>query len=224
MYILQLSSTPSTNTYLKALCKSTQPRNPICVITDTQTQGRGQFENTWEGNPKENIYTSIFFPIKENNIQFAQNPFQIAMLSSLAIVNTLKKMGFQEVCIKWPNDIYYHNKKIAGILIENIWQNKSVAISDKTSCTLTGCIIGVGLNVLQEKFKTTKASSLKMLQKEILEKQFITPLTTQSIRVIHKTLLVELEKLWNAGLSYTILQKQYEQYLYLGRFRKHKTP
>ena len=108
------------------------------VCTDFQTKGRGQLTNVWEAEAGKNILCSIL--LRPTTLPIKQQ-FLISQAISVAIVEVLNtfKEGFS---IKWPNDIYYKEDKIAGILIEN----------NLCSTGISTCIIGLGLNVNQETF------------------------------------------------------------------------
>jgi BirA family biotin operon repressor/biotin-[acetyl-CoA-carboxylase] ligase len=91
---------------------------------------------------------SLFKDLSMHDVDF---PFYISMAISLAILKALKSLYIPDLHIKWPNDILSADKKICGILIENVIKNK-----------LNSTIIGIGVNVNQTKFKNLpKASSLK---------------------------------------------------------------
>ncbi|MEG2947633.1 MAG: biotin--[acetyl-CoA-carboxylase] ligase [Bacteroidales bacterium] len=83
----------------------------------------------------------------------ARNQFIISQLVSLGILKTLNQLkeGFR---VKWPNDIYYHNKKVAGILIEN----------DLSGQTLYNSFIGIGLNVNQKEFTSDAPNPVSLFQ------------------------------------------------------------
>lgn len=136
--IIQPAQTASTSTYLKELLK--QRKLPECsvVITNNQTEGKGQPGNKWETEPGKNLtFSMIFYP---NPIK-ASEQFIISKAVSVAIVKTLKKFNLNAT-IKWPNDIYVNDKKLGGILIENTLSGQ----------TIDQCIIGIGLNINQETF------------------------------------------------------------------------
>jgi BirA family biotin operon repressor/biotin-[acetyl-CoA-carboxylase] ligase len=109
------------------------------VITDYQTAGRGQRGNKWEATPGLNLTFSVvlepFFLKIERN-------FYLNIVASLAITDALKKYD-RNFLIKWPNDIYYGQNKVGGILIENSMQTDKILSS----------IIGIGMNVNQIHFE-----------------------------------------------------------------------
>lgn len=141
---------PSTNTWLmESLVAHKLPEGTL-VLADHQTEGKGQFGAIWSSEPSSSLTFSIllkpiFLPIS--------NTFDISICIALAIHDCLNELrpGFK---IKWPNDIYFENKKVAGILIENQIH--------KSSCEHS--VVGIGLNVNQtEFFKLPKATSLKQI-------------------------------------------------------------
>lgn len=109
------------------------------VYTSFQTKGRGQQTNEWVSEKEKNVLMSIvLYPTILPSKQFI-----ITQWVSLAIAHFLEKeIGLKNVAIKWPNDIYVGDKKIAGILIENTIQGNRISYS----------IAGIGLNVNQKNF------------------------------------------------------------------------
>ncbi len=108
-------------------------------VAEEQTKGRGQQGNSWESEPLKNLTFSLI--IKPDFIS-ASEQFYISKIVSLAIIETLKDVDI-DAKIKWPNDIYVGDKKIAGILIEN---------SITSSGAILKSVIGVGLNINQQIF------------------------------------------------------------------------
>lgn len=126
-----LSSIDSTNRYLKDL-----PSQPIVTIccAETQTHGRGRLQRSWFSPAAENIYCSIRWPFP-NDLK-ALAPF--SLVTTLAIVDTLAFFNLHEdLTIKWPNDLFWQDKKLCGILLETVTQNPDHL----------DLIIGIGLNV-----------------------------------------------------------------------------
>lgn len=122
-----------------------------------QTGGRGQKGTKWESAPGENLTFSII--LKPKNIK-AQSQFIIAQVVTVGLKRYLKERGVNST-IKWPNDIYAGDKKICGILIENF----------VTGDTLSGSIVGIGLNVNQTLFESDAPNpvSMSILTKEIFD-------------------------------------------------------
>ena len=114
--LIELSSCPSTNTFLAELMSRDAMPNGQVVITHEQSNGKGQRNNTWESEPQKNLTFSIGLYDLDFPVEHA---FQLHCITSLAIVDTINKYTQAKAQIKWPNDIYIGNKKIGGILIEN---------------------------------------------------------------------------------------------------------
>ncbi|MBN1924251.1 MAG: biotin--[acetyl-CoA-carboxylase] ligase [Prolixibacteraceae bacterium] len=148
--IIKLNLTDSTNNY--AIKKHSQDGWPegTVVMCKEQTNGRGQINNSWESEYGENLLLSIvlypdFLPV--------QRQFQLSKIIALGISETLSLFN-EEVTVKWPNDIYIGNKKIAGILIEN-------SVMGNTICS---SVIGIGINLNQKKFLSDAPNPISLFQ------------------------------------------------------------
>ena len=151
MQIIKLNATDSTNLYLKDLMNKRSLDDFTIVVADSQTLGRGQMGTKWESDPHKNLTVSV---LKKMESEQFENPFLLNICVSLAVFNTLKSLHIPALKIKWPNDIMSGHFKICGILIENIISGPRILYS----------IIGIGLNVNQEKFlDLPNVSSLKLL-------------------------------------------------------------
>ncbi len=136
--IIKLDETESTNLYLKNLLLDQYPKEFTVITTDFQTKGRGQMGNSWNANRGENLLFSILiYP----RMILANQQFVISQMIALSVRNVLA-MYADNITVKWPNDIYWNDKKIAGILIENNLQGT----------TIDSSVIGVGLNLNQKLF------------------------------------------------------------------------
>ena len=120
--LINLKEVDSTNSYLKQfLSDNNKEIEGLVVVTENQISGRGQKGNSWESEKQKNLTFSIY--LKPNIVVHHQ--FLISKAISLGIIHFLGYLGLNNLKIKWPNDIYCENKKIAGILIENnIRENK----------------------------------------------------------------------------------------------------
>jgi BirA family transcriptional regulator, biotin operon repressor / biotin---[acetyl-CoA-carboxylase] ligase len=118
------------------------------IITSEQTAGKGQRGNSWEARAGMNLTFSL---VIQPRIQIGQQ-FWLNIIASLAVYNLLTKYFGNKVKVKWPNDIYFQDWKICGILIRNFIKGTDIENS----------IIGIGLNVNQLKFDEPKAISMAM--------------------------------------------------------------
>ncbi|MBA4054496.1 MAG: biotin--[acetyl-CoA-carboxylase] ligase, partial [Marivirga sp.] len=141
----------STNTFALELCQQAPPpADGTVVITANQTAGRGQRGNSWFVEPGKNLTFSI---ILRTHFLAIKDQFYLNIFISLAVYDYLIHKQCPQPRIKWPNDIYTGDKKICGILIENqVLGNK-----------LTNTIIGIGLNINQNRFEMDKATSLSQV-------------------------------------------------------------
>ncbi len=172
--IVRLDETLSTNAELKRL----QKENPLpefsMVMTEFQTAGRGQAGNSWYSGKGNNILLS--FLLYPHGVK-AKDQFIIAQIVSLAIKRVLDNF-IKNVTIKWPNDIYWNDKKIAGILIENSLLGQHI---DYT-------IVGVGLNINEEEFPSGLPNpvSLREITGQVADKEILlTLLQFEFIRLYH---------------------------------------
>ncbi|SFS96251.1 BirA family transcriptional regulator, biotin operon repressor / biotin-[acetyl-CoA-carboxylase] ligase [Zhouia amylolytica] len=151
MKIIKLDAIDSTNSFLRQLYAHNEVDDFTVVTTKNQTAGRGQMGAVWKTQEGKNLTASVFKSVSCLN---HEDQFYVSMAVSLAIYTTLEKLLIPDLKIKWPNDILSGDKKICGILIENIFKGHALEAS----------IIGVGLNVNQTDFEgLPQASSLKAL-------------------------------------------------------------
>jgi len=151
MNIIKLDAIDSTNNYLKKIILNEGITDYTIVTAKFQTEGKGQLGTKWESEHSKNLICSVYK--KEINIK-VQDQFVISALVSLALIKTLRKVNLSNMHIKWPNDIMSDNKKICGILIENIVKENYIKDT----------VIGIGLNVNQTIFNNLpNAASIKNL-------------------------------------------------------------
>ncbi|NLZ95084.1 MAG: biotin--[acetyl-CoA-carboxylase] ligase [Bacteroidales bacterium] len=148
--VVKLDKTTSTNTELKLLQQQSPLPEGSVVMADFQTGGRGQAGNSWYSGRGKNLLLSLL--LYPHNVK-ARDQFVISRVVSLAIKRVLDR-HLEDVTIKWPNDIYWKDKKIAGILIENSLIGQHI---DYT-------IVGIGLNVNEEDFPEQLPNPISMKQ------------------------------------------------------------
>lgn len=152
--LLTLKEVDSTNNFLKNLLSNSKPVSEGTVImAESQFAGRGQQQNQWYSELGKNLTFSVLLMPTFLNIS---EQFDLNRIISLSVFDALEPLlGEEQLKIKWPNDIYYGDKKMGGILIENIIQGS----------TLKSSVIGIGLNINQEKFPAdaTNATSLRQI-------------------------------------------------------------
>jgi BirA family transcriptional regulator, biotin operon repressor / biotin---[acetyl-CoA-carboxylase] ligase len=125
-----LPAIDSTNRYLL----EKNPENLHICLAEQQTAGRGRQGKTWVSPFGVNLYCSVLWPFKKP----VSKLMGLSLMTGVIVANTLEDYGASNIGLKWPNDVYVeHNKKIAGILIESVNEQKNL---HKT-------VIGIGLNV-----------------------------------------------------------------------------
>ncbi len=199
---LYLEQTNSTNELLWKMLKDEKLPEGFVVQTGFQTAGKGQIGNSWESESGKNLLFSIvvyphFVPV---SFQFLLSQF-----ISVAIAGVLRKYT-DGIKIKWPNDIYRKDKKIAGILIENSLQGNKIKST----------VIGAGINVNQTKFLsdapnpvslaqiTGKEFDISELLKEI-RSEFMDIYQQRDIEKIQAEYLTELYR--NTGTYYPFMSE-----------------
>ena len=148
--LVHINETNSTNNYLQTLCARQQTEEFTTVVADFQTSGRGQRGNSWEAEPDKNLlFSFVIFPV----FLEAKQQFLISQIVSLAIKEELDTYT-TDISIKWPNDIYWKDKKICGMLIEN----------DLTGTHISRSIAGIGININQEAFTSPAPNPVSLKQ------------------------------------------------------------
>ena len=147
MKIRHIGSVNSTNTYLKEHPEEVD--SMTMLVAREQYAGRGQRGNFWEAEPGKNLTFSFRF--KPEGLKPIEQ-FAISEAVALAITDYLKEEFDPKV--KWPNDIYVGNRKIAGILIEHSIMGNEIS----------NTIVGIGLNINQTDFRSDAPNPVSMSQ------------------------------------------------------------
>ena len=194
MKIIKLNAIDSTNSFLKNLSQDSTLENFTVVIAKEQTVGRGQHENKWQSEPHKNLTFSVFTNFLDLKITHKK---YLNFAISLAIYDVLNSLEIKRLAIKWPNDIMAVNKKICGILIANTFKG------DKIKNT----VIGIGLNVNQEKFPINikNATSLKL---ETLKEFNLDEILSKILKELQNKISFLNSK------KYSFLEKEYLKVLY----------
>lgn len=162
--LIKLSSVDSTNTYLKSLLSKSEPLpEGTVILAENQFDGRGQQQSKWLSEPGKNLTFSLllypsFIPVERQ--------FDLNILVSEAVYRALSKLLSYKLAIKWPNDIYYGDAKLGGILIEN------TIVGNK----LKNCVIGIGLNVNQQMIGLDLGRKIASISEILHENVNLTPL------------------------------------------------
>lgn len=162
------------------------------IYTSFQSRGYGQVGNSWESEGGKNLlFSTVLHPVTVK----ASEQFFISEAIALAVAETLDS-EMDSVSVKWPNDIYWQDKKMAGILIEN----------NLSGSHLKDCVIGVGLNVNQKVFRSNAPNPVSMFN--ITGKEY-------DVRHILETVLARFRSLYRLGLENRVeLHKRYMSRLF----------
>ena len=150
--LIWLPECASTNTEAQRLIGQNRATDGCVVITDKQTAGRGQRGNRWEAQPGENLTLSVVW---RPTFLAASDQFQLSQAVALAVYDWASSLLGPDPAlrVKWPNDIFFGEQKLGGILIENTLSGPKIQSS----------IAGIGLNINQREFSVSTATSLACL-------------------------------------------------------------
>lgn len=148
--IMHLPEVVSTNQSLRACIGSRLLPEGSVLWADNQTAGRGQMGNSWESEPGKNLtFSVVLYP----DVIPVNRQFLLSQITALSVQETLSQYT-DEVRIKWPNDIYWKDQKICGMLVEN----------DLAGTTIYCSIIGIGLNLNQDCFVSNAPNPISLTQ------------------------------------------------------------
>ena len=148
--VIRLAEARSTNSCLREWLQREKLPEGSVLVTDNQTAGRGQVGNVWEAEPGKNLtFSVVLYP----TCILANEQFLISQIAALSVKETLDAYA-SDITVKWPNDIYWKDKKICGMLIEN----------DLAGRTIYDSIIGIGLNINQELFRSDAPNPVSLTQ------------------------------------------------------------
>ena len=145
-----IASTASTNSFLADLCEKETLPELTSVYTAFQSSGRGQRGNSWESeNGKNLLFSFVLYP----DFIDVKRQFRLSQVTAIALQETLSQYA-DGITIKWPNDIYWRDKKLCGTLIEN----------DLTGHHITRSISGTGVNLNQMEFVSDAPNPVSLAQ------------------------------------------------------------
>ncbi len=162
--IIYLEEIDSTNSYAKKNITNFQDKDYL-IITDNQTKGRGRFERRWEScRGKDLTFSIVIHPLTE-----VKDFYFFTIIASLSVYQSIKsllgeKIHEDKLRIKWPNDIYYGEKKLCGILSEMISEE----------AILKSLIIGIGVNINSQPSLDKAIYLYNIINKEIDRHNFLT--------------------------------------------------
>lgn len=174
-----IEKTDSTNKYLWELLRENDLPEGFIVYAGFQTAGKGQTGNTWESEAKKNILFSIL--LKPIHIDINEH-FVLSQIVGIAIQKVLSSYA-DDIKIKWPNDIYWKDRKITGILIENSLRGSKISKS----------VTGIGININQKVFLSDAPNPVSLLQ--ITGKRYSRKIILEEVR----DMIMDIYGNWETG-------------------------
>ena len=186
-----LPKVDSSNNYAMDRVRAGLAKHGQAWFALDQFGGRGQRDKTWYSLPGENLVLSI--SVRPGKA-FIEKPFLLSMLTAIECRRLFAEYAGKEVTIKWPNDIYWRDRKTAGILIENVFKGKEWNFA----------VIGIGMNINQEYFGSAAANAISLIN---ITGKVHDPLSMA--RELHQRLVKKIEEAETANLV-----KDYNEMLY----------
>ncbi|WP_336516093.1 biotin--[acetyl-CoA-carboxylase] ligase [Pollutibacter soli] len=148
---IELPRVDSTNIYAMQQAHARLATPGTVYFAHEQTSGKGQRNRKWTSEPGKNLMMSavINAPFSDPGKQFL-----LSCATALACYDFFKIFAGDETAIKWPNDIYWRDRKAGGILIENIIRNSLWDMA----------VIGIGININQASFDPELRNPVSLLQ------------------------------------------------------------
>ncbi|MEQ8470947.1 MAG: biotin--[acetyl-CoA-carboxylase] ligase [Marinoscillum sp.] len=150
----------STNEQMLLRVRKADEPEGYVVHSDHQTRGKGQRGNAWISESGKNLLFSMLLRPKTLSIKHS---YYLNLVAGLAVVSTLEDEFEMKAELKWPNDVYVNDKKIAGILVETSLIGHLVEYA----------VVGIGLNVNQKHFSLPFATSICMEKEVEVEREML---------------------------------------------------
>ena len=160
----------STNALALEEVAKTTPSEGTVISADFQTAGRGQIGSSWHASPGKNLLLSVIF---RPRWLAARQQFSLSQAVALAVADTVSHFAQTQAMVKWPNDVYLADKKLAGILIQNSLAGQYLQSS----------VVGIGLNVNEVDFPVNlpRPGSLQQHLGQELDRQEVQQLLFQRL-------------------------------------------
>ncbi len=169
-------------------------RHAMAFATLNQTAGKGQRGKSWHSQPDKSIALSLIIRADKLNIS---QPFLLSMAVAMGSYDFLKKYAGTEIKIKWPNDLYWRDRKAGGILIENAFNGTK----------WKWAVVGIGININQIRFSKDLSNAISLQQ--ITTREYDVVKLTEEL---YEAVLQRVEKL--EQITAETLHKQYNRKLY----------
>lgn len=196
--IIWVDEAGSTNSLLADMARQGLASDGDAVAAFAQSAGRGQRGNSWESEPGANLTFSILFSGRGYDVS---RNFMVSEAVALAVAQIVDaELGGcgGKVCVKWPNDIYVGDRKVCGILIENVLSGR----------TVERCIAGIGLNINQKSFLSDAPNPVSLFQIDGKVRDVRRILSSLVDRILHNMGVADMlhgeymKRLWRSGDFY----------------------
>ena len=148
---MEIDSVESTNNYAMQLVHKGLAQHGTAIFALEQTAGKGQRGRRWYAGVGENIILSVI--LNTSGLQLS-NQFLLSMTAALATYDFFNAYAIDETSVKWPNDLYWRDRKAGGILIENVFSGKE----------WQWAVVGIGININQVVFTEEVANAVSLKQ------------------------------------------------------------
>ena len=165
---LELQSIDSTNKYAMGLIHGNQlpegqgeAQHGMAIFTHEQTAGKGQRGKNWVSEKGANIVLSILlnpYPLR------IQEQFKLSVCVAVSVYELFSNYGGDETKIKWPNDLYWRDRKAGGVLIENVVRSSDSGVKNINSDTWKWSVVGIGININQIAFPADLPNPVSLKQ------------------------------------------------------------
>ncbi|MEA4811610.1 MAG: biotin--[acetyl-CoA-carboxylase] ligase [Anaerolineaceae bacterium] len=193
-HINYLPETGSTNDDCLRAAEAGAPEYSV-FVADHQTQGRGRGGRTWNSTPKSSLAFSVLLYPTPEKTRYAG---RFSALGALSLIRALENLEGIESFIKWPNDVLLNYKKIAGVLVESLWDGDQ----------LKAIVLGIGINIKEESIPDVKriiypATSIQTETSRIISRSVLLSEILKQIMELRPVFPTnEFVKLWNNHLAF----------------------
>lgn len=193
---IYLKSCHSTNDYCTKVSSISNPNHNYCVYTYNQTDGKGQIGRKWYTGEGLDLACTFYFHIGD---LLAKHHFYLNMAVGLGVHDAISEYPIKgKLNIKWPNDIYINDKKVAGILIQNQIKGKYISNS----------IIGIGLNINSVAFPKELPNPISMINYTDSNEKL------SQLKILRSIEINLAKRLSQMDVAHTQAQKEYMDKLY----------
>jgi BirA family transcriptional regulator, biotin operon repressor / biotin---[acetyl-CoA-carboxylase] ligase len=197
---IELQTVDSTNKYAMGLVHAGMAQHGTAVFSQIQTAGKGQRGKSWVSEPGANIALSVIIRPAPLNLH---EQFYLSAATALAAHQFFSKYaGEDDTKIKWPNDLYWRDRKAGGVLIESVVSSRESEVG-----SWEWAVIGIGININQTSFPPDLPNPVSL--KQITGKDFD---ATAMAKELHSFLIDQFDRLINGNKNEFV--EKYNQHLY----------